>query len=488
MSRPMRVPDPRGSGELPTGTEPSRTKSRGGLCGTLAVSLGRGNISVELNIGRSGPERGTVPRLGTSPLHHFGVTEDDLERARRALFAVWQAKKKRAHSNALNPSLEVAASMDSSGRRRHRRMRQTNFWDCLDPDEKNEFRSIAIERTFARGARLIGKGESADHVIVILQGRTKICVDDDGTERVIAERGPGQLIGERAALQVSVRSASVIVLDRVQALVVRTEDFASFVSAHSAVLEIVESQVYERLTEDTARGDRDDLWGSDLPVPTGHVAAGNRPEAGLPRQREPLNGENCTVVVTDVAGFGALHRTNDDRRIIRGAILEMTRVSLEGIWDTCSCEDRGDGLLIISPPAVPTARVLDCLRTMLPVALRKHNRTYAEPARIQLRVAVDVGPVISDDMGVSSDAVIRASRMRDAPVLKEAMDSEGAVLGIIVSDFVYEAAVRQGSDFADPARYRTVAVTVKETVAMPAWMELVGPPRISLLRVPLDAA
>ena len=56
-------------------------------------------------------------------------------------------------------------------------------------------------RTFAAGARLIEEGDRADHVIVILSGRTKICVEENGGESILAERGPGQLVGERAALQ-----------------------------------------------------------------------------------------------------------------------------------------------------------------------------------------------------------------------------------------------------------------------------------------------
>ena len=86
----------------------------------------------------------------------------------------------------------------------------------------------ADRRTFAGGARLMQEGETANHVVVILRGRTQICVNDNGKERVVAYRGPGQLIGERAALQVSVRSATVIALETVHALVVRTEDFAAF--------------------------------------------------------------------------------------------------------------------------------------------------------------------------------------------------------------------------------------------------------------------
>jgi hypothetical protein len=75
---------------------------------------------------------------------------------------------------------------------------------------------------FAAGATLISEGDHADHVIVILSGRVKICVRIHGTQRVIAERGPGQLVGERGALRMGVRSASVIAVEMVRGLVVRT--------------------------------------------------------------------------------------------------------------------------------------------------------------------------------------------------------------------------------------------------------------------------
>ncbi len=124
-----------------------------------------------------------------------------------------------------------------------------SFWDALSPGERQAFRSRADERTFASGARLVREGETADHVIVILSGWTEIRVGACGAEQVIARRGPGQLVGERAALHVSVRSATVVAQEMVHALVVRTHDFAAFLSEHPAVLGIVEEQVYARLTE-----------------------------------------------------------------------------------------------------------------------------------------------------------------------------------------------------------------------------------------------
>ena len=54
-------------------------------------------------------------------------------------------------------------------------------------------------------------------MIVILSGRTRISVEANGREQILAERGPGQLVGERAVLQISVRSANVIALETVQA-------------------------------------------------------------------------------------------------------------------------------------------------------------------------------------------------------------------------------------------------------------------------------
>ena len=70
-------------------------------------------------------------------------------------------------------------------------------------------------------------------------------------ERRIAECGPGQLLGERGVLRVSVESATVTALTAVSGLAMRMVDFASFIEAHPSVLDIVEGQmIYERLTKD----------------------------------------------------------------------------------------------------------------------------------------------------------------------------------------------------------------------------------------------
>jgi CRP-like cAMP-binding protein len=344
-----------------------------------------------------------------------------------------------------------------------------NFWSSLDLSQQRAFRAFAEERTFARGARLMREGGHADFVMLILDGWTQITVQDGGDERVVAERGPGQLVGERAALQVNVRSATVVVLELVHALVMSTEDFASFLSEHRAVLDLVESQIYDRLTEDEARHQSDRRPAALLWEPLGRQA--------VQRQREqPLAGENCTVLRTDVVGFGALNRNDRDRLIVRQGSLEVVQASLGPLWESCMPEDRGDGLLIVVPPEVPTGRIVERLHRELPGELVLHNRTYSEQAHIHLRVAVDVGPVVRDPIGLSGGSLIRTARLIDAPAFKEAMASTDAVLGIIVSAFVYETAIRQPDGWMGPGEYTPVEVNVKES-SISAWMRLADPMR-----------
>ena len=80
-----------------------------------------------------------------------------------------------------------------------------NFWSVLSPAERNAFESAARRQVFAAGTALMREGEQADAVMVILDGRARVCIDEDGRERVITERGPGDLIGESGTVPGGVR-------------------------------------------------------------------------------------------------------------------------------------------------------------------------------------------------------------------------------------------------------------------------------------------
>ena len=356
-----------------------------------------------------------------------------------------------------------------------------SFWDALDPTEREALRSVASWGTFAAGARIMQEGDQADHVMVILGGRAKVCVHENGRERVLAIRGLGQLVGERGALEVGIRSATVIALEMIWALVVETRDFAAFVSAHRRVLRLVQTQLYERRTETPEAGDRDAGnpqaqaadWAFAEPPGSDHASG---------YLRQPLNGENCTVFLTDVVEFGSRIRTDGDRLLIRDALFRMTQAAMQEIPGARS-EDRGDGFLTVVPPTVSTARVLEQLLKKLPPALGLHNSTQRESAQFKLRLAINVGPVVSD-MGVSGEAIILTARLVEAPRFKKTVTNSTACLGLIASPFVYETVIRHGTNPLDVASYSRVPVNVKESDTT-AWMRLFeGPPPSPLVPRP----
>jgi CRP-like cAMP-binding protein len=313
------------------------------------------------------------------------------------------------------------------------------FWDALDDSAREDLITVAELRIFPAGAKLMQQGTRADHVAVISSGRVRVYVRQGGQDRELTVRGRGELVGERAALRVGERPATVQALDKVRALILTTEQFRAFASAHPVVLRIVENQIYNR------------------------------------GAAQPLRGQNCTIIVTDVAGFASHTRNDQDRLAIRRANAVMTMAALDPFWDMCFWADRGDGLTVVVPPDTTTKTVMERLLTVLPAELSRYNAACLATSQFQLRVAVNVGPVDADIIGLSGEAIIRAARILEAPVFRNALARTGSTLGVIASDFVFDTVIKHGGDHLDPAAYFQVQVKVKETRS-PAWIQLVDQP------------
>lgn len=122
------------------------------------------------------------------------------------------------------------------------------FWSVLNPTERKHFESAARMREFAPGTVLMREGAHAAEVMVIRDGWTKVVLDEDGQQRVIAERGPGDLIGESGTEPGNVRTASVIAAGTVRALVMTTSGYAAFIADHPGVPDLVKKQTHDRRT------------------------------------------------------------------------------------------------------------------------------------------------------------------------------------------------------------------------------------------------
>lgn len=81
-------------------------------------------------------------------------------------------------------------------------------------------------RRFPRGTTLINEGDRSERMIIIVSGRTKVSYfTADGREVLLAIRGPGDLLGELAALDGEPFSATVTALEDVDALMMTVDQF-----------------------------------------------------------------------------------------------------------------------------------------------------------------------------------------------------------------------------------------------------------------------
>jgi hypothetical protein len=162
--------------------------------------------------------------------------------------------------------------------------------------------------------------------------------------------------------------------------------------------------------------------------------------------------------------------------VVRDALYRILQEAFEGSnvpWTTCLHEDRGDGTLTIVPPTVSTLWLVDPLLALLAAKLKRHNRQAGDPVRIQLRVALHVGPIFRDAQGLCGQSLIRAARMLDAQILRQSLASTGADLAFIASDHVYDSVVRHAAGLVDPTTFRRVRFQVKES-KITSWIHLAG--------------
>ena len=118
------------------------------------------------------------------------------------------------------------------------------FLHALDEDDRRALLELGGTRSYASGDTIFHQRDEAGGVVVLLEGRVKVSLlAPDGKEVILGFPGPGDVIGELAAIDGSPRSGTVRALEPIKALQVTRGDFQRFLaerpSAAMAVLRIV---------------------------------------------------------------------------------------------------------------------------------------------------------------------------------------------------------------------------------------------------------
>jgi CRP/FNR family transcriptional regulator, cyclic AMP receptor protein len=112
---------------------------------------------------------------------------------------------------------------------------QTPFIGQLGRQEAEALLQRTRRRTILKSQLILHEGSAGDEVAIVLSGRVKLVASGaEGREVVLAIRGPGELIGEMAALGGIRRTATAIAVDDVEVGYLEARGLREFLSEYPA--------------------------------------------------------------------------------------------------------------------------------------------------------------------------------------------------------------------------------------------------------------
>ena len=129
---------------------------------------------------------------------------------------------------------------------------QLPFLRQLAPEDAEALLGRARRRTLARGERILRAGAPGEQVVLVVRGRVRLVTRGaDRREVVLALRGPGELIGEMAALGAGRRTATAVAVDEVEAGFLHADELVDFLREHPDAALVMIRMLVRRLAEAT---------------------------------------------------------------------------------------------------------------------------------------------------------------------------------------------------------------------------------------------
>jgi CRP/FNR family cyclic AMP-dependent transcriptional regulator len=115
-------------------------------------------------------------------------------------------------------------------------METSGFWDELDTADQEVLAKSARRRTFRRGETVCREGDLSSGVLLVLSGHVRIVNGTpDGREVVVGIRGPGDVVGELAAIDAMPRSATIEALEDLEVLEIPGDRFVLLCRTESRI-------------------------------------------------------------------------------------------------------------------------------------------------------------------------------------------------------------------------------------------------------------
>ena len=106
--------------------------------------------------------------------------------------------------------------------------------------------------TFRCGERIFSEGEAGHLTYIVRQGFVRLSRSEDGGPRLIAEIGPGHIIGEMAVISEAPRSATAIALTDCMLSVIPRLEIDRLLEEADPILKLLLLTAFERIRQHAA--------------------------------------------------------------------------------------------------------------------------------------------------------------------------------------------------------------------------------------------
>ena len=127
---------------------------------------------------------------------------------------------------------------------------RNRFWEQLGPPDQERLVAAGRIAQFGAGTTICRQGDPATHLFVLISGLIKvITVSRGGQQSVLALRGNGDVVGELAGELTGYRTASMVALTEVRAVVIGHEKFLAFLDRHLPAAHAYRRMITQRFSD-----------------------------------------------------------------------------------------------------------------------------------------------------------------------------------------------------------------------------------------------
>jgi CRP/FNR family cyclic AMP-dependent transcriptional regulator len=122
---------------------------------------------------------------------------------------------------------------------------RSSVFSGLDEGQLKSLVKFCVEKTFAKGEKIVREGESGIGLYLILEGQVQI----ERGGKPLAKLAGGQFFGEMALLDEQPRSADVVALEQTKCLLMTRWDFRAVIKTNPEIAINIMRELARRLRE-----------------------------------------------------------------------------------------------------------------------------------------------------------------------------------------------------------------------------------------------